>query len=78
VTTSVAGPGWIIAEAAVRVGGHVWRVGLMPITVDVTALIVWRGEVVIHHDRGSEAALCQQAQRWWCELVSRDDAVALT
>jgi hypothetical protein len=31
----------------------------MPITVDVTALIVWRGEVVIHHDRGSEAALCQ-------------------
>jgi hypothetical protein len=50
----------------------------MPITVDVTALIVWRGEVVIHHDRGSEAALCQQAQRWWCELVSRDDAVALT
>jgi hypothetical protein len=78
VTTSVAGSGWIIAEAVVRVGAHVWRAGLMPITVDVTALMVWRGDVVVHHVRGREAALCQQAQRWWRDIAGRDGAVALT
>lgn len=69
VTTGVSGR-WITAETAVRSGGHEWRIGLTPARGDITALILWSGDKVVDHVRGTESAMCARAQRWRDNLAA--------
>ncbi|MBB2937747.1 hypothetical protein FHX82_004823 [Amycolatopsis bartoniae] len=72
VTTGVGGQ-WITAETAVRHDGQEWRIGLTPARGDITALILWSGDKVVDHVRGTEAAMCARAQRWRDNLEAGRD-----
>ncbi|MET7991904.1 hypothetical protein ABZU76_13420 [Amycolatopsis sp. NPDC005232] len=41
-----------------------WRIGLTPVRADVVAAMLWTGDRLVHHARGTEAAMCAIARRW--------------
>ncbi|MFT7836892.1 hypothetical protein Q5530_12150 [Saccharothrix sp. BKS2] len=41
---------------------------MTPIGPDVVAVLLWRGEDVVDHARGTEAQMCAQAHRWAVDL----------
>ncbi|CAL9410713.1 hypothetical protein SUDANB95_01642 [Actinosynnema sp. ALI-1.44] len=60
---------WLTAERRVVRGGRRWVIGLTPVRDGVTALVLWSGDVVAGHARGSEADMCLRAHRWFTELL---------
>lgn len=54
---------WTTAECPVTVGGRRWVVGLTPTRRGLTALILWSGDEVVSHARGTEAQMCAAAHR---------------
>lgn len=55
---------WITAERVVTVSGRQWTIGLTPTRAGMTALVLWSGDEVVDHLRGTEAQMCAQAHRW--------------
>ncbi|XVV00549.1 hypothetical protein ACQPW3_24300 [Actinosynnema sp. CA-248983] len=61
---------WLTAQRRVERGARRWLIGLTPVRDGVTALVLWSGDTVAGHARGSEAEMCARAHRWAAELLS--------
>ena len=61
---------WATAERTLHAGGRRWVVGLTPTAGGMTALMLWCGDEVVAHRRGTEAALCRTALHWVGNLPS--------
>ncbi|OXM61298.1 hypothetical protein [Amycolatopsis vastitatis] len=61
---------WTTAERTLHAGGRRWVIGLTPTAGGETALMLWRGDEVVAHRRGTEAALCGTALRWVGNLLA--------
>ena len=61
---------WTTAERTVDAHGRRWVVGLTPTAGGVTALMLWRDDVVVVHRRGPEGVLCRLAVRWVTNLLA--------
>ncbi|GAB3147337.1 hypothetical protein [Amycolatopsis sp. NPDC004378] len=61
---------WVTAERVVYADGRRWTIGLTPTSDGLTALMLWRGDEVRVHRRGSEAEMCVVALRWVSNLVA--------
>ncbi|MEV0066230.1 MULTISPECIES: hypothetical protein [unclassified Amycolatopsis] len=72
VTRSPTHGQWLTAEWA---SGR-WLVGLTPVDSGVVAAILWSGDDVIGHARGSEAAMCATCRTWIHGLRTQDAAPA--
>ncbi|MEV8443256.1 hypothetical protein AB0425_38265 [Actinosynnema sp. NPDC051121] len=61
---------WTIAEHVLHTGGRRWTAGLTPTGGGMTALVLWSGDEVAGHARGSEAQMCALAHRWVRDLLA--------
>ncbi|MEJ2853116.1 MULTISPECIES: hypothetical protein [unclassified Saccharothrix] len=62
---------WLTAERRIVHDGRRWLIGLTPVRDGVVALVLWSGDVVAGHARGSEADMCARADRWVADLMAR-------
>jgi hypothetical protein len=69
VTTGVRGQ-WITAEWGFEHSGTTWLIGLTPVTPTTIALILWSGDTVVDHARGTESAMCSTAHRWKTAIIA--------
>jgi hypothetical protein len=67
--TVLTGGRWSTVERTVHHDGHRWIIGLTPAAAAV-ALIVWRDNEVVAHERGSEIAMCAAARGWVSQILS--------
>lgn len=71
VWTVTASKGWwLTAERTVEAHGRRWVVGLTPTAGGLTALMLWRDDVVVSHRRGPESVLCGLAAHWVTNLLA--------
>ncbi|MEU4673419.1 hypothetical protein AB0F91_37065 [Amycolatopsis sp. NPDC023774] len=55
---------WSTAEWYDRSVRSGWRIGLTPIRPGVVAAMLWSGDILVDHARGTEAATYARAHRW--------------
>lgn len=56
---------WVTAEWR---DGDRWRIGLTPIDDDIVAAMLWSGDQLVDHARGTEAAMCATVHSWIQQL----------
>ncbi len=71
ITRSSRSRHWVTAEYRAADPEDPWVIGLTPITHDVVAAILWKGDVVNEHKRGTEAAMCELARTWITRMSER-------
>ncbi|WP_239154234.1 hypothetical protein [Amycolatopsis sp. FDAARGOS 1241] len=55
---------WVVAERDFDHHGRHVTIGLTPVREDLVALIVWVDGRVVHHERGTENAVCEAVHQW--------------
>ncbi|GAB3727628.1 hypothetical protein GCM10027598_47530 [Amycolatopsis oliviviridis] len=68
ITRSSRSRRWVTAEYRATDPEDPWVIGLTPIAHDLVAAILWKGDIVTEHERGSETAMCELARRWIARL----------
>ncbi|WP_410626727.1 hypothetical protein [Amycolatopsis sp. cmx-8-4] len=60
---------WHNAERTIIADGRHWTIGLTPTSGDTVAHMLWSGNDVVAHLRGSEPDLVRTAYRWATNLL---------
>ncbi|QYN25742.1 hypothetical protein K1T34_02620 [Amycolatopsis sp. DSM 110486] len=74
-------PGWDVDGSPTTAEWHGdlargdWRIGLTPVRAEVVAAMLWTGDRLVHHARGTEAAMCAIA-RHWISIVAENGNLA--
>ena len=71
-TVTAGGKGrWTTAERPLTTpSGQHWTVGLTPTAAGRIALMLWSGDEIVAHHRGTESEMCVLATRWVANLLA--------